>query len=259
MTNPYPKLLSWVDEGRLAILLTVIESSHPQEIPAGAKWLFSEEGKLLEGSDVPPELLQVLRSFALRQSQEAQPRLEHLDSLPYRLVVYGEPITPEPHLYLFGGGHVSQAVAKAAVLAGFHPIVVEDRPQFARAELFPDGTEFRLGEWQETISSLDFHVNDYLVILTRSHAYDNQILRQVINQPWKYLGMIGSKKKVSEAFHRLLEQGVSRERIQRIHAPIGLDLGAQTPGEIAISIVAEMIAVRYHRSKVERVPIPLIS
>ncbi len=134
-------------------------------------------------------------------------------------------------------------------------MVVEDRPEFACPERFPEGTRFHVGSWEETVPSLPFHSNAYLAIMTRAHAFDTWILGQLIDRPWKYLAMIGSRKKVTEAFRQMLNRGVSRERLERVHAPMGLDIGAQTPGEIAVSVVGEMIAVKYGRSVGSREPL----
>jgi len=249
MTSLYPKLLSWVDENRLVVLLTVVESSRPQWLPVGAKVAVSESGEVLQGDPGPEAVRTALRGFSTDLLRRGMPRLQSIEIEGESLVVYGEPVLAEPELFLFGGGHCSRAIARVAAAAEFLPVVIEDRPQFAVPEHFPEGTRFHVGHWEEVTPALQFHPNAYIVIVTRAHAYDSNILLSVIDKPYKYLGMIGSRKKVQTVFNRLREQGVSEERIARVHAPIGFKIGAQTPGEIAVSVVAEMIAVKYGKGE----------
>lgn len=250
MESLYRKLLGWVAENRPVALMTLVSSGPSQ----GEKWVYSESGERLEGQ---PEraLDRVLGGFAATVIQEGIPRTESFRIEERDWQVYGEPVLPEPELFLFGGGHVSRAVARVAALAGFQPVVVEDRPEFADPDRFPPITRFQVGPWEETVPSLRFHSNAYLAIMTRAHAFDTWILGQVAERPWKYLAMIGSRKKVLEAFRQLADRGVSPDCIERIHAPMGLDIGAQTPEEIAVSVVAEMIAVKYGRSVGPRTPL----
>ncbi len=243
MESLYRKLLGWVDKNHPVALITVVSPGPLQ----GEKRVYSESGKRLEGRP-DAALDEVLSRFAVELIRGEMPRTETFRIEEHDWEIYGEAVQAEPELFLFGGGHVSQAVARVAALAGFRPVVVEDRLEFAGPERFPEGTRFRVGPWEETVSSLAFHSNAYLAIMTRAHAFDTWILGQLIDRPWKYLAMIGSRKKVTEAFRQMLNRGVSRERIRQVHAPMGLDIGAQTPGEIAVSVVGEMIAVKYGRS-----------
>lgn len=250
MESLYRKLLDWADENRPVILMTVVSPGSLQ----GEKRVYSESGEWLEGRP-DAALDEVLSRFAVELMQGGMPRTETFRIEERDWEIYGEAVQAEPELFLFGGGHVSQAVARVAVQAGFRPVVVEDRAEFARPERFPEGTRFHVGLWEETVPSLPFHSNAYLAIMTRAHAFDTWILGQLIDRSWKYLAMIGSRKKVTEAFRKLMEQGVSRDRIERVHAPMGLDIGAQTPGEIAVSVVGEMIAVKYGHSVGSREPL----
>ncbi len=248
MTSLYPKLLSWVDNNQRVALLTVIESGRSEGLSVGAKLVVSESGQVLLG-EVPGALREAVVAFAMERLQQGAAASKALEVGRERLVIYGEPVAAEPEVFLFGGGHCGRAIAHAAALAGFQVVVVEDRPEFARPEDFPEGTQFRVGAWHEGVAQLAFHPNAYLVIVTRAHAFDSDLLLQLIDKPSKYLGMIGSRKKVETVFNRLREHEISQERIARVHAPIGIDIGAQTPGEIAISIVAEMIAVKYGKTE----------
>jgi len=142
------------------------------------------------------------------------------------LEVFVEPILPQPILYLFGGGHVSMAVAKAANAAGFGICVVDDREAFANSERFPMAQEI------------------YLIIVTRGHKEDMRVLGWAVRTAARYVGMIGSKRKVLSVYKALENDGYRPEEFQRVFAPMGLEIGALAPEEIAISIVAELIAIR---------------
>ena len=159
------------------------------------------------------------------------------------LEVYVEPILPQPMLYIFGAGHVATALARAAHLAGFAIGVVDDRESFANAERFPMAQEIYT-DYAEAYAKLRPHAATYLVIATRGHKDDMEVLRWAVGTEARYVGMIGSRRKVLSVYHALEKEGVAAEKLSRVYAPVGLDIGALTPEEIAISIAAELIAVR---------------
>ena len=160
--------------------------------------------------------------------------------------IFVEPISGQPLVYIFGGGHVSFCVAQAAYLAGFRVSVVEDRPSFANEERFPMAESFFVGEFPEIFEQIPVDEADYLAIITRGHANDEVVLEWAMRTKARYIGMIGSKSKVLLTYRRLQDKGLDRsELIDRVHAPIGLDIGADTPGEIGVAIAAELI--RYRR------------
>ena len=159
--------------------------------------------------------------------------------------IFIEPIAMQPKIFLFGGGHVSFCVAQTAHLAGFRTGIVEDRPSFANKERFPMAEDFYVGEFPEIFKSLEIDESSYLAIITRGHANDETVLEWALSSPARYIGMIGSKSKVLLTYRHLQEKGFKRDNlIERVHAPIGLDIGADSPGEIAVSIVAELIKNR---------------
>lgn len=159
------------------------------------------------------------------------------------LEIFVEPILPQPVLAIFGGGHVSMALANAAHAAGFGIVVVDDREAFANAQRFPMAQELH-ASYEAAFEKIKPNASSYLVIVTRGHKDDMRVLRWAAQTDARYIGMIGSKRKVLSVFKALQEEGTSAERLARVHAPIGLDIGALTPEEIAISIAAELIAVR---------------
>ena len=155
-----------------------------------------------------------------------------------------EPIAGLPRLLIFGGGHVSKYVARAASMVGFRITVIDDRKEFANAERFPEAFSTLAVEFNDAFEHVKVTPSTYIVIVTRGHRSDEDVLRNAINTPAKYIGMIGSRKKVLATYEHLVEEGVSVEKLRRVHAPIGLDVGAVTAEEIGISIVAELIHVR---------------
>jgi xanthine dehydrogenase accessory factor len=159
------------------------------------------------------------------------------------LEVFVEPILPQPILYLFGAGHVSMAVAKAAGAAGFGIAVVDDRESFANAERFPMAQEV-FTSYEDAFEKIHPNAASYLIIVTRGHKEDMRVLGWAVRTPARYIGMIGSKRKVLSVYRALENDGYRSEEFQRVYAPMGLEIGALSPEEIAISIVAELIAVR---------------
>jgi len=159
------------------------------------------------------------------------------------LEVFVEPILPQPIVYLFGGGHVSMAVAKAAFAAGFGIAVVDDRESFANKERFPMAQDIHTS-YEDAFEKIHPNAASYLVIVTRGHKEDMRVLAWAVRTDARYVGMIGSKRKVLSVYKALEEDGYKPEEFERVYAPMGLEIGALSPEEIAISIVAELIAVR---------------
>jgi xanthine dehydrogenase accessory factor len=159
------------------------------------------------------------------------------------LEVFVEPILPQPVLYLFGGGHVSMAVAKAAHSAGFAICVVDDRESFANRERFTMAQEIYTS-YEDAFKKIRPNAATYLVIVTRGHKEDMRVLAWAVRTEARYLGMIGSKRKVLSVYRALENDGYKPEEFERVYAPMGLEIGALSPEEIAVSIVAELIAVR---------------
>jgi len=159
------------------------------------------------------------------------------------LEVFVEPILPQPRLYLFGGGHVSTAVAKVASLAGFWIGIVDDRESFANAERFPMAGEIYTS-YEDAFAKIRPNASTYLVIVTRGHKDDMRVLEWAVQTGARYVGMIGSKRKVLSVYKALEKSGIPAEKFESVFAPVGLEIGALTPEEIAVSITAELIAVR---------------
>jgi xanthine dehydrogenase accessory factor len=155
-----------------------------------------------------------------------------------------EPIVSSSLLYLFGAGHVSQYVSRVAAMVDFNVVVIDDRSDFANDERFPEAQEIIVDDFLSVFDRLTFHGNEYVAILTRGHKHDALVLEEVMKKPTRYVGMIGSKRKTKLILDHLREKGFEENALKAVHAPIGLGIEAETPQEIAVSIVAEMIKVR---------------
>jgi xanthine dehydrogenase accessory factor len=161
-----------------------------------------------------------------------------------QLDIFVEPVIPPPRAIIFGAGHISKSLCKVATLAGFAATIVDNRETFANRERFPEADEIFAEEYEEVFSKLAIHESTYLIIVTRGHRDDMRVLRWAAATPARYVAMIGSKRKVISVVKELQKEGLSREQLARIYAPMGLEIGAISPEEIAISVAAEMIAVR---------------
>ena len=158
--------------------------------------------------------------------------------------VHVDPLAPTPHLFVIGAGHVGCQLGKIAPEAGFRVHVVDDREKFANSERFPEAAEVVVDSIPEWLHRTELPPSAYVVVVTRGHTHDLDAMRALAARDLKYLGLIGSRAKVRRIFDLLLEEGMPQECLARVRAPIGLDIGAVTPVEIAISIMAELVAVR---------------
>jgi xanthine dehydrogenase accessory factor len=161
-----------------------------------------------------------------------------------QLSVFVEPVVPLPRVFIFGAGHISKSLSKVAAMAGFDSVIVDNRAQFASRERFPEASEVYAEEYDEIFPKLSIRDTSYVVIVTRGHRDDMRVLRHAVNTPARYIAMIGSKRKVLSVVKELEKDRIPHAAFERIFAPMGFDIGAITPEEIAIAVVAEMIAVR---------------
>ena len=157
---------------------------------------------------------------------------------------YIEAYTTPPTLVIAGGGHVSRALAPVAKSVGFRLFILDDREEFANKERFPDAEIVHVGDYDAGLQSLPINANSFIVIATRGHRYDDSALASALKTPASYVGLLGSKRKTILIYEALLKRGFSLDDIQRTRSPIGLDIGARTPEEIAISVMAEILMFR---------------
>lgn len=161
-----------------------------------------------------------------------------------QLSVFVEPVVPQPRAFIFGAGHISKSLSKVANLAGFASIIVDNREAFANRDRFPEADDIFCDEYEEVFPKLTIRDTSYLIIVTRGHRDDMRVLKWAVTTPARYIAMIGSKRKVIGVVKELEKEGIARAAFDRVFAPMGFNIGAITPEEIAVSVVAEMIAVR---------------
>ncbi|HEY7336939.1 MAG TPA: XdhC/CoxI family protein [Bryobacteraceae bacterium] len=161
-----------------------------------------------------------------------------------QLNIFVEPVIPQPQAFIFGGGHVSKSISKVATLAGFSTVIVDNREAFANPDRFPEAEATYAEEYEDVFPKLSVTSSSYLIIVTRGHRDDMRVLRWAVTTQARYIAMIGSKRKTISVIHELEREGFSREVFEKVFAPMGLEIGAESPEEIAVSVVAEMIAVR---------------
>ena len=157
--------------------------------------------------------------------------------------VYVETHHPHPDLVIVGAGHIAQPLCSMGMLMGFRVIVVDDRPDFATRERFPEADRIVRVDFRDPFADIPIHSTSHVVLVTRGHKYDFECLRHLLETDVEapYIGMIGSRRRVRAAFSQLKGEGMSRERLSRVRAPVGLDIGAETPVEIAVAVLAEIV------------------
>ncbi len=155
-----------------------------------------------------------------------------------------EPFWPQPRAYVFGGGHVGGQVAALAKNVGFYVVLIDDRPFFANRDLHPYADECIAGEIDCVFESLPVDEQSFILALTRGHQYDEQVVEHALDTPAGYIGMLGSERKKILLWKKILQRGADPQRLEEVFSPIGINIGADTPEEIAVSVVAEMVRVR---------------
>ena len=241
--------------GEPAALVTIIraQGSTPQRV--GAKMLVFPDGRIvgtIGGGCYENEAFWKARN-AIETRQPVIAKYELADDIAEdsglicggQMEVYIEPLEPAPALYLVGAGHVSYHLAQAAHTVGFKLHVIDDREKFANTERFPNAEEIVVDAIPEWLTQAELPAHAFAVILTRGHRHDLDALRALAPKELRYLGLIGSRAKVARIYDALEAEGITPEQLRKVHAPVGLDLGAVTPQEIAVSILAEMIGVKY--------------
>lgn len=235
----------------LDLLLARVEAGEPTAIarplpsPAGPTGglLVGPDG-LLAGGLSDPALLPAAAAAAAEALREGRTGVLRLQTAGGPVRLYVECHLPTPVLVVVGAGHVGQMVASVGAIAGFDVVVVDDRPEYANAARFPTAHAIRCGPFAAELADLRLGPRHYVVLMTRGHQQDRACLGKLLCAPVAYLGMIGSRNRIQTIFQLLNEEGVPAERLERVRAPLGLDIGARSPGEIAVAVVAELIATR---------------
>ena len=250
----YEEIVALRKAGRRAALATIINVRGSIPSFRSAKMLVRDDGSALGtigGGCVEAEVWQAAREVMEEEKPRSltfdlnnDPRYNTGLVCGGTLEVFVEPVIPPAELFIFGGGHVALSLSKVAHLAGFEITVIDDRENFANRERFPEAAQVIAADFETAIATFRPSAASFLVIVTRGHRDDMRVLGWAVKTSARYVGMIGSRRKCLPFMTLWKSKASSANASQRVHAPIGLDIGAITPEEIAVAIVAEMIAVR---------------
>ncbi len=252
----YEEIVKLRREGRRGALATIVNVRGSIPSFETAKMLVRDDGSIagtIGGGCVEAEVWQAARE--VMETEKPRSLTFNLNQDPKydtglvcggTLDIFVEPVFPPALLYIFGAGHVSVSLYQAARNAGFDLIVVDDRPAYANPERFPEAKEVIAEDFEQAMARITPNESSYIVIVTRGHRDDMRVLRWAVQTQARYIGMIGSKRKTIAIFKELTREGIPAHLFERVHAPVGLDIGAITPEEIAVAITAELIAVRRH-------------
>jgi len=248
----YREIVRLADIGEDAAVATVIKvmGSTPRE--EGAKMLVYADGRTLGtvgGGNIEKQVTQeALGVIKSGQAKKLEYRLNPKGELGMicggDTEVFIEPVTAAPRLFIFGAGHIGLPLARMAAITDFKVVVVDDRAEYATAERFPDAAEIIVSDFKSSFEKIKVSPTSFIVIVTHGHKGDETVLEGALRTPARYIGMIGSKTKNQAVFGHLLERGFTQADLERAHAPVGLRIHAQTPEEIAVSILAEILMVR---------------
>jgi xanthine dehydrogenase accessory factor len=226
-----------VETKQSAVLASVVSADDPRRL--GARLLLVDGQPRAGALDWPGLERQILADAPTIVAEGHSQTRTYPDAW-----VYYELALPRPRLVLVGAGHVAVPTAQVARLLDFDVTVIDDRPSYANRERFPSADEIVVDDFDAALERLTITPSTYVVLVTRGHVHDVHALRRVIDSPAAYIGMIGSRRRVFAVFKLLHAEGVPIEKLLRVHAPIGLDIKTETPGEIAVSIGAELLKAR---------------
>ncbi|WP_024615323.1 XdhC/CoxI family protein [Clostridium sp. Ade.TY] len=230
----YEDLLEKVNCGNQAVMLTYLNSSD-------STYGSIEKKLVLTYDDINKKSISLDDSIYEKINEALSTGKVTSISLSENKLLLIEPFFPKPRLIVFGGGHVAKPLVEFASRIGFAITVIDDRPSFANSVRFPNAENVICESFEKSFNLIEFRKSDFVVIITRGHKHDGLVLRKVLNYDLSYIGMIGSKRRVKGMMDELIEEGFSKEKLDKVNSPIGLDIGAITPDEIAISIVSELI------------------
>src|SRR6266496_3569274 len=252
-TTIYQEIQATLGRGERVAVASVVKTSGAAPCGVGSKMIVRADGTI-SGSFAGPKTDGRVAQEGLQAIRDARSYITHIHldadqgeavgSCGATLEVFFEVLRPEPRLIIAGAGYVAQALSRLAAQLDFRIVVVDDRRDLADPHSFDDKVQLTFGDIPQTIRELEPDEASWIVIVTRGHHLDKDALQAALETNARYVGMIGSPGKIKNIFRDLLKEGISRERLAQVHSPIGLDLGAETPEEIALSIAAEMLMLR---------------
>ncbi|MEW6623526.1 MAG: XdhC family protein [Bacillota bacterium] len=245
--NAFCQLAAILNKGDKAVLLTLIKEQGLTRGLAGRKVIYDFYGNIMS-SELPDNLTGLVApcvSDFIKGKAQAVTEVLQADEGSYE--VYMEKYIPAPKALIFGAGHVSQPTSHLLKTIGFNVTVIDDRISFANRERFPDADEIIVDSFEKVAQDIEVDANTWVILLTRGHHHDFVCLEKLIDKPAAYFGMIGSRRRAATIREQLLEAGKPREKVDKLYCPIGLNIGAETPEELAVSIVSQIIAVKYNK------------
>ena len=245
MSSFAEELVEINNQGAAAVLATVVETTDNVRVAPGAKCLV-RDGTVRDDTIGDERVVEAILRESAERLRVEKSQLVTLDrGGDGKLEVFFEVMPAPPKLIVVGAGHIAVPLVKIAKVLDFYVTVIDDRLLYANRERFPDADEVLVGDMAAMLKEMTITPSFYIVLITRGHAYDEPCLRVVLPSQAKYIGMIGSRRRIKACFQRFRDQdNISEELIQRVRAPIGLDIATETPAEIALSILAEVIKVR---------------
>lgn len=233
----YKDLLSNINNGVQCVMLTYL---NPKDNTSGS----IEKKILLTSEEIENKALPLDEGiYEGINNSISTGKIEKVNTNDNKLIII-EPFFPRPRLIVFGGGHIAKPLVEFSSKVGFCVSVIDDRPYFANTVRFPEAEEVICEDFGKSFDLINFRKSDFVVIVTRGHRHDGLVLRNVLKHDVRYVGMIGSKRRVKGMMEELLSEGFPKEALDNVNSPIGLDIDAVTPDEIAISIVAELISFK---------------
>ncbi len=229
-----------IEGGEPVVAVTVVDGPTPGE--RLSVWAYRQAGTLGDAA-LDAEAVAAARALL---AEGGGARTREVRAGGAACTVYMEPHRPPPALVIVGAGHIARPLCRVGAMLGFRVTVLDDRPEFATRERFPEAAEVRRADFADPFREVPIDAGTHLVLVTRGHKYDFEALRHVLRfpDPPAYVGMVGSRRRTRAALEQLARDGIDADRLARVHAPVGLDVGAETPEEIAVAIAAEMVLVR---------------
>jgi xanthine dehydrogenase accessory factor len=246
MSSLTEELVQISEQGAAAVLATIVEADASAGIEPGAKCLV-RDGKARLNTIGDARVVQAIADRSEEQLRAEKSQLIEINvpGVAGKLEVFFEVMPAPPKLIVVGAGHIAVPLVKIAKVLDYHVTVIDDRLLYANRERFPDADEVLVGDMAQMLKEMRITPSCYIVLITRGHAYDEPCLRVVLPSQAKYIGMIGSRRRIKACFQRFRDEDkIAEELIEKIYAPIGLDIATETPAEIALSILGEVIKVR---------------
>ena len=252
--NIYHKLLFEYEEKTEIALLTVTatKGSNPAEV--GKMMIIDKKGKVLEGTIAGGSIEEEAKQKAMVLMKKGKSETIHTDINDEfgkksigSVDIFVQVFVQKDEIIIIGAGNVGHSVYRIAEMLDYNIIIVDDRPDYTTKERFPNAKSMIIGEFEEILKNLEINENSNIIISTHAHEYDQLALLSVVNSKAKYIGMLSNRRKAKLILENLAKEGISKEKIEKVYAPIGLSVGGTKPEEIAVSIMAEVLAVKYDK------------